>query len=120
MRSRLTANCQATLYNLPDNLSLLNQTAIFRVVQQILNTLPIEQLSQFYLEVIRTGQHLCLKGKFKLGAFIYNLKQVNLLMDKLFEALKHILYMFNGNIAFQYFSNHEVEIMVYLNEVKLI
>lgn len=117
LHNRLNNTCHTTLYELPKNMGLLTETALFRLVQQILNALPTEKLSQFCLEVIRTGQHLCLKSRFKLGTYINSVKQVNLLMDKLYISIKHIIYMFNGNVAFQYFSDHEVEVMIYLDEI---
>jgi hypothetical protein len=118
MASRLDRDCRAVVNEIPTDIGHLMETAMFRLVQETLNTLPTESLSIFSLEILRTTKHLCLKNSFTLKPNEYSLKQINMLMDQLFKAIKPIVYLFNGKVVFQCYANKDVDVVIYLNEPK--
>jgi hypothetical protein len=120
MYIRLGNNCEIQLHKLPAAINISIETALFRLVQLILNNLPITCLGKFEVEVLKLGGHVCLKNNIYLQPKAEPDLQPNYIAGTVLKALKHIVYMFSGHAVFQLLAADNIELLVCLKETVLL
>jgi len=117
LRKRLAKFCEIHVNELPANLNFTTETALFRLIQQILNTLPASLVYKFKIDITMTNSQICLTNKFGLQSHTEPCLQPKFIAGAIVSSLKHIIYMFSGSIAFQLFTGEQVELLIYLKEL---
>lgn len=106
------------IHRLPQGMNVLIQTAVFRLLQQILNSISLPHCTNFGLDITRVGHFISLKVNFKADILTANSTEVYEFKNKLIKAVQPVMYCFNGHAHFQLLPSHVIIFSVCLDERK--
>ena len=104
------------LHELPEGMEPLLETAIFRLVQQILRMISSPDYADFGLQVERTGCFICLRTSFKAEKLIAESPEATIFRNTLIKVIQPVLYCFSGHYHFGLSTNQQVELSICLQE----
>lgn len=106
------------LHQLPANMSSLVETAVFRLVQQILNSVTWPECINVKLEILRTGHYIGISVEFMAGSCVIDSPGAFILKKKLIKAVQPVQCCFNGHYHFELLRNNRIRFSISLDERK--
>jgi signal transduction histidine kinase len=104
------------LHELPKGIEPLMETAVFRLVQQILRLLSSPEYNDFGLRVERSGGFICLRTSFKAERLIVGSPETDHFRNAIIKAIQPVMYCFNGHCHFALSMDQQVALTIYLYE----